>query len=82
MNWNVYILKCNDSTLYVGVTTNIARRILEHNTCNNKGAKYTRSRRPVKLVYSEPQPTRSDACKREAALKKLTRAQKQALIDA
>jgi len=81
MSWSVYILKCKDSTFYVGVTTDVTRRILEHNTCNNKGAKYTRSRRPVKLVYSEPQSTRSEACKREAALKKLTRAQKQALID-
>lgn len=81
MSWNVYILECSDSTLYVGVTTDVDRRINEHNTCNHKGAKYTRSRRPVKLAYSEPQPTRSEACKREASLKKLTRAQKQALID-
>lgn len=80
MSWNVYILKCSDTTLYVGVTTDIDRRIHEHNNCNLKGAKYTRSRRPVKLAYSEAHPNRSEACKREAALKKLTRAQKQALI--
>ena len=81
MSWHVYILKCKDSSLYTGVTKDVQRRIHEHNHCDTKGAKYTRARRPVKLAYTEAQPNRSAACKREAQLKKLTREQKQALIN-
>jgi len=74
----VYMLECSDGTLYTGIATDVARRVEEHNS-GTKGAKYTKTRRPVKLVYSEPQPSRADAQKREYALKQLTRAQKMAL---
>jgi putative endonuclease len=74
------MLKCADDTLYTGVTTNIERRLNEHNHCPRKGAKYTKVRRPVRLAYQESQACRSSACKREAAIKKLSRAQKLDLI--
>ena len=79
-DWFVYILQCSDKTLYTGVTTDIERRIEEHNT-GNKGAKYTAARRPVKLVYSEQLGSRSEAQQREHQIKSLTRQQKQQLID-
>jgi len=75
----VYILECSDSTLYTGITTDLKRRLDEHNN-SSKGAKYTRLRRPVKIVYSEEQADRSSASKREYALKKLTREEKLALL--
>lgn len=83
MNWMVYIVKCSDDTLYTGVTTDLERRIQEHNGQDNqkKGAKYTRVRRPVRLVYSEKCEDRSTACKREAAIKKLPRPKKIKLFD-
>lgn len=74
----VYIVRCADDTLYTGWTTNLERRLQAHNS--GQGAKYTRSRRPVQLVYSEPQPNRSAAQQREAAIKRLSRRQKLALI--
>ena len=76
----VYILKCRDGTLYTGITTNVQKRLATHNS--GKGAKYTRSRLPVTLLYQEPQPDKSAALKRENAIKALTRPQKLALIDA
>jgi putative endonuclease len=79
-DWFVYILQCSDKTLYTGVTTNIERRVEEHNT-GNKGAKYTAARRPVRLVYSEQLDSRSSAQKREHKIKSLSRQQKQHLID-
>ncbi len=82
MNWRVYMVQCADRTLYTGVTTDLERRVEEHNSDNQKGAKYTRARRPVALVYSENCNDRASACKREAALKQLTRQQKLALINA
>ena len=75
----VYILRCNDGSLYTGYTTDLTRRVWEHNH-NNKGAKYTRSRRPVVLVHSESYSSRSDAMKREYAIKQLSRADKLKLI--
>jgi putative endonuclease len=75
----VYILQCSDETLYTGITTDISRRITEHNT-SAKGAKYTRLRRPVKLVYSEECRDRSEASKREYAIKHLTRKEKLSLF--
>jgi len=78
-NWFVYILSCADNSLYTGITTNLERRVLEHND-SKKGAKYTRARRPVKLVYSEPAIDRSTATRREAALKSLTSDKKRELI--
>lgn len=79
MSWYVYILKCTDNTLYTGITTDCERRIKQHN--NGKGAKYTRVRTPVTIVYQETAESRSSATKREMAIKKLTRKQKLALID-
>lgn len=75
----VYIVKCCDDTLYTGWTTDVSARVRAHN--NGSGAKYTRSRRPVKLVYSEELETKSDALKREAAIKKLSRIEKMKLIN-
>ena len=77
----VYILECNDKTLYTGITKDLARRVREHNE-SSKGAKYTRVRRPVILLYSEECDDRSSAAKREYAIKKLSRDQKLALITA
>lgn len=77
-NWVVYILKCADDTLYTGITTNVDARIKVHNS--GKGAKYTRVRLPVKLAYQEPADDRSTASKREAAIKKFSRADKLRLI--
>ncbi len=65
----VYMLECADGTLYTGITTDLERRLEEHNS-SDKGAKYTRARRPVNLVYSEKYPDRSSASKREYAIKK------------
>lgn len=75
-NWYVYIVECADSTLYAGITTNLERRIDEHNNDNALGSKYTRVRRPVKLVYSETFSSRSEASKVEVELKALSRDQK------
>jgi predicted GIY-YIG superfamily endonuclease len=76
--WFVYVLRCADGTLYTGITKDVARRTQQHN--DGTAARYTRSRRPVKLVYREPQHSQSLALKREAAIKNLTRRQKLALI--
>jgi len=79
----VYMLKCNDGSYYMGYATDAHRRLREHNgELANKGAKYTRGRRPVKLVYFEACESRSDALKRENALRKLTRLQKEQLAQA
>lgn len=78
--WYVYILCCADSSLYTGVTTDPQRRLREHNGELKGGARYTRVRQPVELVYQESQPDRSAACKREAEIKKLSRAAKKKLI--
>lgn len=75
----VYMLRCVDNTLYTGIARDVERRIREHNE-GARGARYTRGRRPVQLVYEERQVSRSMALKREAALKKLSRTQKDALI--
>lgn len=77
--WFVYILACCDGTLYTGCTTDLDRRLQEHNE-SPRGAKYTRSRRPVKLVFWAPHPDRSAAQREEARIKKLSRAQKLQLI--
>ena len=76
----VYMLKCADDTLYTGISTELERRIEEHNS-SDKGAKYTRIRRPVILVYSEEHPDRSSASKREYEIKKkMNRKEKLKLI--
>ncbi len=77
--WFVYILCCRDNSLYTGITTDLERRLIEHNE-TNKGARYTRARRPVTMVYSEPAANRSAASKREAVLKSLPIHKKRALI--
>ncbi len=79
MRYVVYILECADGSLYTGYTTNLSKRLKEHNNGTN-GAKYTRSRRPVAVVYAESCATVSKALKREAAIKNLARAQKLLLI--
>ncbi|WP_233496443.1 GIY-YIG nuclease family protein [Corallincola holothuriorum] len=78
--WFVYMLRCADDSLYTGITTDLQRRVHEHNHCNKKGARYTRPRRPVSLVFQEPQVDRAAASQREVQLKKLTRKQKLALL--
>lgn len=77
-DWFVYILRCSDETLYTGITTDIERRLAQHN--DGSGAKYTAARRPCKLVYQEEAENRSAASKREAGIKKLTRKEKEALL--
>lgn len=79
----VYILKCADGTLYTGYARDLKKRLSEHNGKSKiEGAKYTRSRRPVKLLYYEEFTNRSDAQQREYAIKQLSRQQKQELIKA
>ncbi len=80
MYFYVYILRCADGTFYTGYTNDIHKRIDAHNA--GKGAKYTRSRRPCKLVWAEAAETKSLAMKREYAIKQLTRKQKQTMLDA
>ncbi len=70
--WWTYIIKCSDGSLYTGITKYIERRIEEHNS-SIKGANYTKTRRPVKLVYKESYLDRSSSSKRESVIKKLTR---------
>lgn len=76
----VYILKCSDGTLYTGYTNDIKKRIHEHNCHGTKGAKYTKGRRPVSLLYTEAHASKSDALKREIEIKKYTRAKKLNLV--
>ena len=76
--WYVYILRCGDGTFYTGSTDDVERRLAVHRS--RKGAKYTRGSGPLELVYQEALPDRSSALRREAAIKKLTRAQKERLI--
>ncbi|WP_018276352.1 GIY-YIG nuclease family protein [Teredinibacter turnerae] len=78
-NWFVYMVCCADHTLYTGVTTDPDRRLAEHNGIG-RGARYTRVRQPVTLVYCEPADNRAAACRREAAIKALPRRAKLALI--
>lgn len=77
--WYVYLLVCADNTIYCGITTDIFRREHEHNHLTS-GAKYTKARRPVHLVWYETCRNRSEACKLESKIKKLRRSQKQVLI--
>ena len=78
--WKVYILKCSDDSLYTWITTDLDRRITEHNW-DEKWAKYTRMRRPVELVYSSRFDNRSEASKEEIIIKRLTKKQKLELIN-
>ena len=80
MGYLVYILRCGDGTLYTGCTNDLPRRLRAHQS--GRGAKYSRSRLPVELVYQEAVPDRSGALRREAAIKRLDRRRKLALIAA
>ena len=78
MLWYVYILRCGDGTLYTGITDDVDRRLAVHRS--GKGAKYTRGRGPLEVVYTQEVPDKSAALKREIAIKKLTRQEKEQLI--
>jgi len=79
-SWRVYIVRCADGTLYTGVARDVVRRTAEHNGEGGRGAKYTRGRRPVRLIYSKPARSRSEALRREARLKRLSKQQKETLV--
>ena len=78
-NWFVYILLCGDGTLYCGITDDVPRRLEVHR--NGTGAKYTRGRGPLELVYMEACESHSDALKREHAIKKLPRSEKMKMVE-
>jgi len=79
VNWTVYIIRCDDDTLYTGVTTNLERRFEEHRS-HRRGARFFLGRAPMEVVWSEACHTRSSACRRESAIKKLSREAKLRLI--
>lgn len=79
-HWYLYILRCGDGTLYTGITTDVEARLEAHRS--GKGAKYTRGRSPLELVYSEECGTHSDALKREWAVKAMSKEEKCKLINA
>jgi putative endonuclease len=76
----VYIVRCVDDSLYTGITTDVERRFLEHST--GKGGRYTKAKHAVELLYSEPQPDKSSALRREFEIKKWNRVKKLELINA
>jgi putative endonuclease len=78
-NWSVYIIQCDDGSLYTGISTDVERRFQQHSA--GRGAKYFRARRPLKVIYAEVGHTRASASQRESAIKKLSRVQKAELID-
>lgn len=78
--WYLYIAKCNDDTLYTGITTDVRRREIEHNGDNQRGAKSLRNKRPIKIVYTEIYQTQSEARKREEEIKGWKREYKLKLI--
>lgn len=75
-----YLARCSDDSLYAGICTDIEARQAAHNGTGRGGAKYTRSRRPVQIVYTESFQTRSEALKREAAIKRWSKTQKESLV--
>lgn len=79
--WCVYMLRCSDGTFYTGISNHLRRRVNDHNTNNALGARYTRARRPVLLVYSEQSENRSTATIRERKIKHLSRTAKRSLIN-
>ena len=79
--WLIYILECRDGSLYCGITNNIEKRLKQHKGEIKGGAKYTRSHWPCKLVYKEKSASRSQALKREAIIKKMSKVEKQTLIN-
>ena len=81
-HWLVYVLRCADHSLYSGITLDLARRLSEHNQQPGRAAAYTWARRPVRLVYKEAHQGRAAASRREAEIKKMTKAAKERLIRA
>ncbi|MEX0324497.1 MAG: GIY-YIG nuclease family protein [Puniceicoccaceae bacterium] len=79
-DWYVYILRCGDGTLYTGITTDVERRLEEHQAQGSKSARYVRGRAPLKLVYARKRGTRSEAAREEWRIKQLSRADKERLI--
>lgn len=79
-SWYVYILRCADGSLYTGIAKDVERRVAEHNSDDKLAAKYTRARRPVRLVYQEACDSRSEATRREMRIKNLRRYEKERLI--
>lgn len=77
--WHVYMVRCSDGTLYTGITNDLEKRIEAHNS-GKEGARYTRSRRPVKLVYAEQAGSKSAAARLEYQIKKLPRSKKKGLV--
>lgn len=77
--WYVYILRCSDNSLYTWITNNLEKRVFDHNNCTT-WAKYTKARRPVELIYHEKSENRSEASKRELAIKKLKKEEKENLV--
>jgi len=80
-NWLIYILECKDDSLYCGITNNLEKRLKQHKGEVKGGAKYTRSHWPCKLVYKEKSANRSKALQRESVIKKMSKDEKQALIN-
>lgn len=78
--WFIYILRCADNSLYTGITLDVDKRLNQHNGVDKNGAKYTKARRPVQLVYQETSHSRSEACKREYAIKSLSKSEKESLV--
>ena len=78
-SWFIYLLRCSDTSLYTGITTNLSQRLHEHNH-TDKGAKYTRGRRPVNLVYQEKLLSRSEASKREYQIKQMKKSEKEQMV--
>lgn len=78
-SWFVYLLRCRDDSLYCGITKDLDKRLIEHNS-PDKGAKYTRGRQPVQLVYAETLASRAEASKRESRIKRMSRDEKKALL--
>ena len=79
-NWTVYMVRCSDNSLYTGITKDIDKRVDEHNSGNKSGAKYTRSRGPVTLVYTESAENHSQAAKRECEIKKMSKKSKELML--
>ena len=78
--WYIYVLLCNDNSFYCGITTNVERRLKQHNGVIKGGAKYTRGRRPCKVIYIKKASDRSDASKKECLFKKLSRKDKEKFL--
>ena len=80
-SWTIYIVRCSDDTLYTGIARDAVKRVREHNSSKLLAANYTRGRRPVVLVYQETAETRSEALKREYAIKQMSKEEKEELVN-